>query len=475
MQARVTKEEGSRLTLKIELDLGSYRTLVDCEEGIQQVLNEAGVVMTAEALEHFDADGQPLVREGRKYTSKGGVPRYYESPYGSVLVERTAYQHSGGGPTYIPLDHQAGIVLSATPKFARMIASKFAEFGSARVLADLAENHGRTFSRGFVAHLAEAVAALAEFQADQTKYPLPDFEKPTVTLVVGLDEVEIASRPTRATAAIGSVSFYDADGHRQYVLYVTDLFESGSPENPLEPDRGRFLGRMKDELDRALRKQRQVVRLIGVSGGQPWTVEFLEKWLTDRRDQSERTDGDGREWQTGLFIDPEKVMETLAPAAQAYFDQVQRPGQEEVDDSREPAWRGRERERWLDNARHQIRRDPGVRRVISQLEQWLSDPLPDEARARIAQALEFLSREHAAGRLNYQDPAAWMVFASDGLLAGLAEAVLGDRLNHPKFKIGLKAARAILILRELTRTPGRWDEFWDRVTHRPQFEDQSGR
>jgi hypothetical protein len=89
--------------------------------------------------------------------------------------------------------------------------------------------------------------------------------------------------------------FYAADGHRQFVLFVTDLWDSGSPENPREPDRARFLRRMNDEIDRALDTQRQVVRLLGVSGGQPWTVEFLEKWLADRRDQSDRMEGSDRE------------------------------------------------------------------------------------------------------------------------------------------------------------------------------------
>jgi hypothetical protein len=168
-------------------------------------------------------------------------------------------------------------------------------------------------------------------------------------------------------------------------------------------------------------------------------------------------------------------MNTIAPAAQAYFEQVQRPDQGEQEESRQRAWRRRAKTGWLNMARRRLRSAAGIASIMADLQAWLRDPLPDESRAMIAQDFDFLTQERAAGRLNYQDPAAWMVFANGGILAGLADDVLEGRLNHPKFKIGLKAAGAILILRELTRTPGRWEEFWDRVTHRSQLEDQSGR
>ncbi len=468
MQARVTKAEGTRRTFEIELDLGPYRTLSECEEAVQQAVNQAGVLMTAEAMKLFDADGQPLVREGASTRPKARSPSFTRRPSGRPRWSGMCISLRPAGRTFCPLEDRAGIVLSATPRFARMIASKFAEFGSAHVQADMAENHGRTFSRGLVAHVAEAVAALAEFQADQTIYHLPDFENPTVTLVVGLDEVEISSRPTRATAAIGSVSFYDVDGRRQYALYVTDLFEWGSPADPPQPDRGRFARRMNDELDRALHKQQhKAARLIGVSGGQPWGVEFLDNWLTRQRNVSERTDDFGREWEIRMFIDPDRVIDTIARAAQAYFEQVQRAGLGEGDDSRERTWRRRERAGWLEMARGRLRSAGGITSIVADLQAWLRDPLPDEGRASIAEALDFLTQQHSAGRLDYQEPAAWLMFANGGILAGLADAVLGDRLKHPKFKIGVTAARAILILRELTRTPGRWEEFWDRVTRQP--------
>src|SRR6266536_3472195 len=93
-----------------------------------------------------------------------------EIPYGAAPVQRHVYQSSRGGKTYCPLDRNARIVVSSTPKFAKMVSHKYAEFGSARVSIDLAENHGRRVARCFVQDVADAVAAVALAKEDDWEY-----------------------------------------------------------------------------------------------------------------------------------------------------------------------------------------------------------------------------------------------------------------------------------------------------------------
>jgi hypothetical protein len=76
-------------------------------------------------------------------------------------VERHIHQSSRGGKTYCPLDRTARIVGSSTPRFAKMISHKYAEFGPSRVIEDLREDHGRTVARSFVQNVAGAGAAVA--------------------------------------------------------------------------------------------------------------------------------------------------------------------------------------------------------------------------------------------------------------------------------------------------------------------------
>lgn len=471
-----TTSDNRPLTLQVVVDVTGCRDLADYEDAIQKALNEAGTLATAEVLRRFDTDGQPLDRDGRRYTSKGLITKHYETPYGTAAVPRHVYQHSGGGATYCPLDERAGLVLSATPRFARMIASKFAEFGSARVLLDMDENHGRSFSRGYATRLAEAVALIAESRSDQKIYRLPDFDEPTETLVIAVDEIHTtAFRPEPATVAIASIGFHDRRGERQYVVYLADIIHSGTGDE--RANRDRFLGRLRKELERARQRLRGGDQLpvdlaalppgedrdaqragtstiIGISGGQSCSDALLAEWATVQ------------------FIDPARVEERLAEAAAIYFDQAWQPDEEGDDPEHIRDRRRFEQRRWLAGVRHEILSQAGMTRVLDDLKQWV-DAMPDNPRREtILNVVSFLSREHEAGRLNYESPLATHAFANAGILADSAREIFGNRIDHPKFKIGLSAARAILILRELTRTEGRWAQFWTAITGMGRVQDR---
>ena len=159
MPAAIAARSESGFTVQIEVPYGS--SMLDAEEVLQQRLNEAGTLATAEVLRRFDADGSPIQVGDTKLTSKGKLVKEYQTPYGVAPIERHVYQSSRGGKTYCPLDRNARIVGSSTPKFAKMVSFKYAEFGSPRVIRDLAENHGRPVARCVVQNVADAVAAVA--------------------------------------------------------------------------------------------------------------------------------------------------------------------------------------------------------------------------------------------------------------------------------------------------------------------------
>src|SRR5919199_457369 len=185
MPAAIVARSQSTFTIQVEIPYGS--SMLDAEEVLQQRLNEAGTLATAEVLPRFDADGSPIQVGDTRLTSKGKLLKVYQTPYGVAPVERHVYQSSRGGRTYCPLDRNARIVVSSTPRFAKMVSHKYAEFGSARVTEDLRENHGRTVARGFVQDVAEAVAAVALVKEEDWEYTLPELEEPIATVTIGMD------------------------------------------------------------------------------------------------------------------------------------------------------------------------------------------------------------------------------------------------------------------------------------------------
>src|SRR3954462_12259396 len=159
MPATIVARNPASFTIQIEVPYAD--SMLGFEETLQDRLNEAGVEATAEGLRQFDTDGSPITLGTTRLTTKGQVEKDYQTPYGVATVARHVYQGTHGGPTYCPLDRDARIVVSSTPKFAKMVSHKYAEFGAARVIKDLAENHGRSVARCFVQDVTDAVATVA--------------------------------------------------------------------------------------------------------------------------------------------------------------------------------------------------------------------------------------------------------------------------------------------------------------------------
>jgi len=144
------------------------------------------------------------------------------------------------------LDRDAWIVVSSTPRFAKVVSHKYAEFSSPRVQVDLEENHGRTVSRCLIQDVADAVAAVAMAKEEDWSYTLPRFETPPATVAISLDGTCMLMGETgwRQTM-VGTLSFYDDEGERQHTIYLAATPEYG---------KAKFLGQMETEIERAKAK-----------------------------------------------------------------------------------------------------------------------------------------------------------------------------------------------------------------------------
>ena len=105
MPALIVERSEAGFTLQITVPYNS--SMLDFEEALQQQLNDAGTLATREGLKQFDTDGSPITIGATRLTSKGQLPKDYQTPYGVATVERHVYQGSKGGATYCPLDRDA--------------------------------------------------------------------------------------------------------------------------------------------------------------------------------------------------------------------------------------------------------------------------------------------------------------------------------------------------------------------------------
>jgi hypothetical protein len=138
------------------------------------------------------------------------------------------YQTSTGGTTFCPLEVDARIILTSTPRLAKQISHKYAEMSSVRVVEDLRENHGRVVHRSFVQTLAEAVGEIALLKEEDWHYQSPKLPVDVTTVSLGVDGTcLLLCEDGFRQAMVGTLSLYDAQGERLHTTYVAAAPEHG--------------------------------------------------------------------------------------------------------------------------------------------------------------------------------------------------------------------------------------------------------
>ena len=226
MSATIIERQEKSVTIQMTIPL--TRSMLDTEECIQKALNEAGTLATGEALKQVDTDGSPLEIGSTRWTSKGQEPKTYQTPYGEVSVARHVYQTGEGGTTFCPLERDARIILTSTPRFAMQISHKYGEGPAARVVKDFTANHGRPVAESFVQNTAAAVASVVQAKQEQWQYATPKLKEPISTISLGVDGTcMFVVDDGKRQAMVGTISLYDKEGERHHTIYMAATPEYG--------------------------------------------------------------------------------------------------------------------------------------------------------------------------------------------------------------------------------------------------------
>lgn len=417
MQVSLLSVEGDRVKLTVEFTLGGG--MLACEERIQEAVNAVGRVATEQALKRFDTDGRPIVLGSVNWTSKGQEPKAYQTPYGEVEVARHVYQPSAGGKTYCPLDRDARIVVTSTPKFAKQVAWKFAQGSSVAVQRDLAENHGRAVARSYLQGVAEAVGAVAQAQEQDWQYATPKLPAAVASVALGLDGTcMLLCEDGYRQAMVGTLSLYDRQGERLHTTYV-----GASPEYGKET----FLARMDREINHIQGLYPQA-SYVGVADGAAENWCFLGQYVDKQ------------------IVDFYHATGYLANVAQAAFP-------------RDKA----QRQAWLDDHCHSLKHKQGAAgRILKEMEAFLDKPLSKAVRAKLEAAITYF-RNHKH-QMNYAYYQAQGLPIGSGVTEAACKTLVKQRLCNSGMKWKDQGARVVLSLRALVLTEGRWGQFWDKIS-----------
>jgi hypothetical protein len=416
---KVVSATDESVTIQITVPYG--KSMLSSEEIIQQKLNEAGMLATGKVLERFDTDGSPIMIGDTKWTSKGKTEKSYQTAYGEVAIERHVYQSPKGGRIFCPLERDARIILTATPRFSKILSSKYSEFGSTRVIADLENNHGRKVARSFVQNVCDAIGAVAFAKEEDWNYEVPKLDKPVKTVAVGLDGtcMLITEDGFRETM-VGTIAMYDKDGERLHTIYTSAAPEYGKTS---------FLARLDQEVNR-IKNKFPTANYVGLADGARANWEFLnactEVQLVDF-------------WHAAGY---------LGRAAEVMF--------QDKDDNTK-------KKEWLETSCHDLKhKHRAAGRLLSEIEVFQTKKkLKKEDKEEVEAVVTYLTNNK--GKMNYASAIEQNLPIGSGVTEAACKVIVKQRLCGAGMKWGERGAAIVLSLRSLNYTVGRWDQFWGKI------------
>ena len=459
MAVSIINQSSESITLQVTIPF--TRSMLESESVIQDSMNQVGCMATQELLKTFDTDGEALQIGAVKMTTKGQVFKLYQTPYGEIEVSRHVYQTREGGATFCPLEREARIILTSTPRFASQISHKMSEMSAPAAQKDLVINHNRSVSHALMQRLSEAVATVVQIKEESWSYTVPNIDTAeTKTISIGLDGTcMLMCGGAYRQAMVGTIALYDEKGERQHTMYV-----AAAPEYGKET----FKARLTREIERASALYPSAIR-IGVADGAHDNWDYLTKH-TDKQ-----------------TLDFYHATEYLTDVADAIFTSII------------------ERKRWLNDRCHELKHTQGAAGAIlaemKQFEQTLLSNRPiswapshqddeikgvlkkqidaaikeeaklnrskkarEQKQKSLAAAIIYFTNNNEKSRMNYAESIAVNHPIGSGVTEAACKTIVKQRLGQSGMQWKDKGAGVILSLRALAHSTGRWEQFWGKVS-----------
>ena len=403
----------------IQVTIPKSRDFLQCENSIQDALNQAGCLATQTCLEEFDLDGSPITIAGQKLTAKRDkVEKKYETPHGVIRVKRYAYQSPQGGQVHMPLESNARIVAGSTPRFAKIVSFHYSHNNSRVVQSALLQSLNRNVARCYIQDISAAVAAHVDDKSSHWDYIDSEPAPNEVSYIsIGLDGAcMFFCEEGYRQAMVGTIAFFDAAGERLHTNYVAAAPEYG---------KATFLRRMDEEIEQ-VKSRHGDARFVGVSDGATDFRPWLEKHTTTQ------------------ILDFWHVTEYINDCAEALH--------------RKKA----DRKIWVDETCHELKHKHGcARRILDELLFAREKKLSTRVREKLEAAISYF--ENNLDRMNYASYRKSHLPIGSGVTEAACKTLVKLRMCASGMQWKSNGADQVLTLRALALSGEKWEEFWRNV------------
>lgn len=415
--AKITKSDNTGFSIEIKFNY--HESMLYGEVEIQKGLNEAGMIATKEILDQFDSDGSAIKMCNQSFSSKGQLEKNYQTPYGEIRIARHVYQSTSGGKTFCPLEHDGRIVITSTPRFAKMVSSKYSIGSTESVKKDLSENHERLVNRKTLQTISEAVGAVAQAKEVDWNYmpTVDEFEDKVKILSFGLDGTCMQMREDGWREAMaGTLTLYNEEGERMHTSYI-----AAAPEYGKEL----FLKKLTDSINKT-KDMFPSAMTIGLADGAKENWKFLHQHVEHQ------------------IIDFYHVTEYLGAYSKVVYKN------------------NFEQKKWMKDACHNLKNKIGSAvKLLKEIEAESKLKYKKKDLEIINKALSYFKNN--VDKMKYRK----MIIMNAPIGSGVTEAACKVIVKERMCKAGMRwkndGAQVVLKLRSMNQTEGHWDYFWNKV------------
>ena len=431
--------------------------LVREEKRIQELANAWAREAMGEVMKRADTTAPEVDIAGERWGNRRVSKGEYETVFGLITLERSAYQRSGRGRVAIPMDLRLGIVEGRyTPRMGRIATRAIALMPEEEAAQFLAEVGTATLSSSTMGRLPRAIAARYELnrpviaEAIRARDIIPD---EAVTVQVGLDGVmvpqdgEYAKRRGPKTkeppepprheqrygpvgidgpcandstlgrawheASVGTLAFFDAEGDRLHTVYLARM---------PEPHKATLVGELEAELGSALRERPDLNVVFASDGAEPqWAmIDSIASRLPSN-------------WtgHTMKLVDAFHVAEYVQLAANAIWGT-------DTGDAKVLAatWRETIKEK-----------SDGATQSLRSMRASLRSVKGTTARKDLKSAITYIARQHALGRMEYVEAQKRHYPIGTGVTEAAAKTIVGTRMKRAGARFSQHGGQTVMLFR----------------------------
>ncbi len=404
-------------TITVQIEIPITNSMLRTEESIRHALNDCGNEVTKELLYDFDTDGSSIKLNGKTYSSKGRIPKKYQTPYGVVNINRYVYQSTSGGKTFCPLEKDARIIVGTTPMFAKQVSSKYSDLSAKRVQSDFKDNHARHISREYIRRISEAVGLFIDSKVDKWNYTPPIESQYVKTVGVGLDGTCMyLSKDGWRIAMVGTIALYDNNCERLHTQYVA---------SPPEYGKEKFYHLLESDIKR-IKKYYPSAIYTGVADGAVDNWTFLEKHTSN---------------QTLDFFHASEYISNVGKAVIRKKENIKS---------------------WFEKCCHTLKHENnGAVEVLNQLKKYSKKEYGSKNNKVVKTAVTYF--ENHIHQMNYSDDIKNKLPIGSGVTEAGCKVIVKQRMCNSGMKWKDVGAKAILNLRCVNNSDGQWNQLWAKI------------